>query len=610
MIRPGDWVFAVDFGTTNTVAAVGDVHGVRPLSLNGRISMPSAVMLQGHGKWLVGDLAINAARRNLAWFEQAPKSRIRDGSVSLGGHSIPVVDAIAAVLRFVAGEAQKQHGARPPARYVVTHPAGWAGGRIELLLAAARKATDQAWPNPLPLEEPVAAAQGLIDIPDMPSPARIVVLDLGGGTVDVATVDREGPHLVVAGSPDGIDEAGGEDFDLRLARFMADEAGEHGLFDKLRASDNPHDRELALDIRLLARSVKEQLSVDTLLPMEVPVPSRDGPPVGIPVQVSRHKLEELIQGGPDRPPGLTEAVGLVTKARQEAPPGGPPFTGVFLVGGSSRIPLLGRLLQRDIGMTPISRGDPGVAVAVGAAEWAGRSIENGPGPSGGERPASDLFGRLRAVLRDQSPRVLSAVIAALIAVGGVLLLRPSPPSPTPTHPPPPPTTSVAPTANPPTTDGPQAAGVKGCTTAAQADCAAAILATSRSVWPDMPPDGCRANESRYGVDLYSAECRTPTISYDVFWRKPTGSILTTLAGQMMTPTLNDFMLPDSPVKLGTQVGGVRVTASGPRFTCVWEYADYPVTLVLDGPNNDTTVALCGQKTFLDSAAMKSVVAPS
>jgi hypothetical protein len=126
----------------------------------------------------------------------------------------------------------------------------------------------------------------------------------------------------------------------------------------------------------------------------------------------------------------------------------------------------------------------------------------------------------------------------------------------------------------------------------------------------MPTDRCRTNESRYGVDLYSAECLTPTISYDVFCRKASGSILTTLVGQMMTPTLNDFTLPDSPAKLGTQIGGVRVTASGPRFTCVWEYADYPVTLVLDGPDNDTTVALCGQEKFLDSAGMKSVVAPS
>lgn len=600
MIRPGDWVFAVDFGTTNTVAAVGDVHGVRSLTLNGRIGMPSAVMLQGRGKWLVGELAINAARRNLAWFEPTPKSRIRDGSVALGGQSIPVIDAIAAVLRFAAGEAQKQYGSRPPVRYVVTHPAGWAGGRIELLLAAARKATDQAWPNPLPMEEPVAAAQGVLEIPEMPSPVRIVVLDLGGGTVDVATVDRDGPHLVVAGSPNGIDEAGGEDFDLRLARFMADQAGgDDGLFDKLRASNDPRDRELALDIRQLARSVKEQLSVDVLLPIEVPVPSSGGP-VGVPVQISRRDLENLIVGGPGRPPGLTEAVGLVSKARQEAPPRDLPFAGVYLVGGSSRIPLLGWLLQREVGMPPISRSDPAVAVAVGAADWARRSIENGPEST----PLSD---RVRAVLPDWSRRLFAAVIATLIAVGSVLLLHPLVATPTP-----PPSTSPTPpsTTPPPPTNSPPGVGVNSCTTAAQANCAEAILAASRSVWPGMPTDRCRTAESRYGVDLYSAECLTPTISYDVFWRKASGSILTTLVGQMMTPTLNDFTLPDSPVKLGIQVGGARVTASGPRFTCVWEYADYPVTLVLDGPDTDATAALCGQQKFLDSAGMKSIVAPS
>jgi len=123
----------------------------------------------------------------------------------------------------------------------------------------------------------------------------------------------------------------------------------------------------------------------------------------------------------------------------------------------------------------------------------------------------------------------------------------------------------------------------------------------------MPADRCEANEARFGVDLYSGECITDTVSYDVFWRKESGSILRTLAGQMIAPTLNDFRLPDDPTVLGMQLGGTRRTESGWRFTCVWEYAEYPVTMVLDGPNDNTTNALCGAAGLLGSTAMESAM---
>jgi molecular chaperone DnaK (HSP70) len=361
-------VFAVDFGTVNTVAAVGDVHGVRPLTINGRAVMPSAVVLEERGGWLVGELAINAARRNLAWFEATPKSLIPSGSVFLGGRSIPVADTVAEVLRYVADEADEQHASRPPERFVVTHPAGWADYRIKLLLAAADKATNGTWPKPEALAEPVAAVQGVLGVADVTSPGRIVVLDLGGVAVKVAVVDWDGPRLDLVSSSEGHDAVSGEDFDLRVARLMVAEVDAGGLFDELCLSDKASDRELALDIRVLARTVKEQLSVDTFVSSAVPVPTPDGPE-NRPVQISRNQLEELIKGGDGGPPGLTEAVQLAVAARDNAP-AGPPFAGVLLVGGSSRIPLLGGLLQKEIGQPPLSGGDPGTAVAHGAAIYA------------------------------------------------------------------------------------------------------------------------------------------------------------------------------------------------------------------------------------------------
>jgi molecular chaperone DnaK (HSP70) len=121
MVRSGPWwVLAVDFGTTNTVTAVGDANGVRTLTIDGKMIMPSAVLLMvgklGQGdSWLVGDAAITMAGRRLEWFERTPKSCIPDGTVFLGGQSVPVVDVIVAMLRHVVEEAHKQRGPRAPA---------------------------------------------------------------------------------------------------------------------------------------------------------------------------------------------------------------------------------------------------------------------------------------------------------------------------------------------------------------------------------------------------------------------------------------------------------------------------------------------------------------
>ena len=58
----------------------------------------------------------------------------------------------------------------------------------------------------------------------------------------------------------------------------------------------------------------------------------------MPVQVNKQQLEKLIRGGPNSSPGLAEAVDLVPQALAMAS-AGPALAGVFLVGGSSRIPL-------------------------------------------------------------------------------------------------------------------------------------------------------------------------------------------------------------------------------------------------------------------------------
>lgn len=165
MTPPGAWVLAVDFGTTNTVAAVADATGTRTLTIDGRPVMASAVLLVDHrvtrDSWMVGDAAVRFARRKLEWFDPSPKRSIADRTLFLGGRDVPVTEAIAALLAPIVKEAASQHGGRPPTSFVVTHPATWADSRVRVLTdgAAAVTAGMRGWPAPRPMTEPEAAAQ-------------------------------------------------------------------------------------------------------------------------------------------------------------------------------------------------------------------------------------------------------------------------------------------------------------------------------------------------------------------------------------------------------------------------------------------------------------------
>jgi len=374
LIPPGTWVLAVDFGVTNTVAAVRDEQSIEVLVVDGRPVMPSAVLLHPDGNtWSCGETAMRMSRTRLEWFEPNPKLWIPAGMIFLGGRDIPVGQAITALLRPICQQAADQHRGRPPAAYVVTHPPSWGKTRVAILLEAAAAAAAGGWPAPQPLSEPVAAAHGILGIDGLPQQARLVVLDLGGSTVDVTVVDRDGGELEVVGRPMVRDGLGGEDFDQRLARWMVAEVGAPGLYDRLASSEDPDKRERALAIRSDARTVKEALSRQPLISAQLP---KSPPELTEPthVQVSRSQLETLICGGPGYQPGLADAVEMVSKALQRAQTG-PPFEAVILTGGCARIPLLGGLVHERIGRRPLTYGDPTTSVARGAAEFVWRKLD-------------------------------------------------------------------------------------------------------------------------------------------------------------------------------------------------------------------------------------------
>ncbi|MEV7327806.1 Hsp70 family protein [Micromonospora sp. NPDC093244] len=365
------FALGVDLGTSNTVAVLRWPDGrTRPLLMDGQPVSPSAVYADPDGTLHVGWDARRLALTDPARLEPNPKRRVDEPTVPLGDRSYPPADLLAAVLAAVARAAVGAVGFLPPA--VLTCPAAWDSARRQVLADALLRA---GWPQiaehtmagPTPpgtrlLREPVAAARYYTQVLHRPVPVggAIAVFDFGGGTLDVAVLRNEGADpwgdsgfSVVADG--GLPDLGGLDLDAALVRRVGELVGERYAAQWARLVEPADAAQRRDQVRLWdeVRGAKETLSRSMVAPVAVP---------GVPdaVQLTRSDVERvatpLLRRAVDRAREVTAAAGL----RPDQ------LAGLFLVGGSSRIPLVARMLHTELGVAPTVLDQPELPVAEGA----------------------------------------------------------------------------------------------------------------------------------------------------------------------------------------------------------------------------------------------------
>jgi len=341
---------AVDFGTSSTCAAVS-VDGRTPqvVIVDGAPLMPSAVYATGDGTLFVGHEADRQAAVDPSRYEPHPKRRIDEPELLLGDTVLPVVGVVRAVLRRMLQEARHLAGGAPVDQLVLTHPADWGGTRTEKLRrCAAGLATEVVL-----VPEPVAAAVFHSGGHTVPDGGCLAVLDLGGGTVDASVVRRVGRGFRVLGTR-GDPNFGGADVDQALLEHVGAQVSDtdpdawRALVEGRDLADRRRRRVLRQDVR----GAKETLSRHTYadVPMLPPFPD---------AHVTRADLEALIAA----PMRRTVALAADTIADAGLRPD--QLVGVFLVGGSSRIPMVSRLLHERLGLVPVTLDQPETVVARG-----------------------------------------------------------------------------------------------------------------------------------------------------------------------------------------------------------------------------------------------------
>nr|BFE59483.1 hypothetical protein GCM10020063_040090 [Dactylosporangium thailandense] len=346
-------LLGIDFGTFNTVAMVRRGSGeARSLLFDGSPLLPSAVLLEGPGDVLSGAEAVRSARVHPDRYEPNPKRRMADGIVLLGGYETDVVDLVAAVLGRVASEARQIVGQFPD-RVVVTHPETWGKSRLSRLTAAAVRA---GLPNPILVSEPIAAAAYFLgQVGRVGAGQCAVVYDFGAGTFDAGVVRRDPGGALTVLASEGLPEVGGLDLDAalveHLGRLIAQR--DRDAWDRLRRPATAADRRARWQLWEDVRLAKESLSRRSQTLVHLPV-------LDDAVPVSRDEFEQLAE------PVIARTVAVTRAAVRSAGIGPSDVGGIFLVGGSSRVPLVATLLHRAFGMPPTVLEQPELVVAEGS----------------------------------------------------------------------------------------------------------------------------------------------------------------------------------------------------------------------------------------------------
>jgi hypothetical protein len=351
---PAEYLLSVDLGTSHTVAMLVWPDGrTRPLLFDGSPVMPSAVFLDPGGTLHTGRdaerLALTAPER----FEPNPKQRIADGTMLLGDREVPVAAALAAILGRVARTAVESVGHLP--NTVLTCPAAWSEQRRATLHDAAAKAGYR--PVKI-LTEPVAAAHyytSRLSHPMRPGQA-LAVFDFGGGTLDIAVLERrqDGSFGVLADG--GLPDLGGLDFDAVLVAHIGETVKQRDpdIWKRLEnpsgASEMRNRRELWEEVR----AAKEMLSRSSVAPVTVPDMAQS-------LHLTRGELDQLSRPLLARAVAETQRVFGLTGRRPEH------LAGLFLVGGSSRMPMVSKMLHEGLGIAPTVLEQPELPVSEGAA---------------------------------------------------------------------------------------------------------------------------------------------------------------------------------------------------------------------------------------------------
>lgn len=365
----------IDVGTTYSAAAISRDGVVEVCTLGTTSqSIPSVVVLRDDGEILTGEAAERRAPGEPTRTAREFKRRLGDPVPIIIGTTPYGAEALMAfVIRDIVASVSEREGSSPDV-VVLTHPANFSAYKRDLLAEAARLAgLDLA--RVRFVTEPQAAAIAYATQRRVEPGEIVAVYDFGGGTFDAAVVRKdEGHGFTLLGNPEGMERLGGIDIDQAVLAHVDQAVG--GMVMGTGTAD-PAARASVVRLREEVRRAKEALSADTDATIAVSLPG-----LQTEVRLTREELEGMIR------PRVIQTVDALRRAVASTGHSMDDVGRVLLVGGSSRIPLVGLLVRELTGRPVAVDAHPKLAIAAGAAIVGADSV--GPAASGGDVGAPGL----------------------------------------------------------------------------------------------------------------------------------------------------------------------------------------------------------------------------
>ncbi len=372
-------VIGIDLGTTNSCVAVMEGNAAKVIeNAEGMRTTPSMVAFTQDGERLVGQSAkrqavtnptntLFAIKRLIGRAYEDPTTQkdkgmvpydiIRAGNgdawVEAHGEKYSPSQISAFILQKMKETAESYLGEKVE-KAVITVPAYFNDAQRQATKDAGKIAGLEVLRI---INEPTAAAlaYGL----DRKEGELIAVYDLGGGTFDVSILEI-GDGVFEVKSTNGDTFLGGEDFDMRLVNYLADE------FKKENGIDLRGDKLALQRLKEAAEKAKIELSSSSQTEVNLPFITADASgPKHLTMKITRAKLEALVEDL------IQRTIDPCKAALKDAGVSAGQINEVVIVGGQSRMPKIREAVKQFFGKEPNMSVNPDEVVAMGAAIQAG-----------------------------------------------------------------------------------------------------------------------------------------------------------------------------------------------------------------------------------------------
>ena len=343
-------IIGIDLGTTNSCVSVLEGGEAKVIANpEGGRTTPSVVAFK-NGEIIVGDAAKRQMVTNPDTIYSIKRLMGTDKKVKANGKEYTPEEVSAMILSYMKDYAESYLGEKVT-KAVITVPAYFNDAQRQATKNAGKIAGLEVERI---INEPTAAALAY-GIDKQNDAHTILVYDLGGGTFDVSILEL-GDGVYEVKSTSGNNKLGGDDFDQRISDYLVNE------FKKENGVDLSKDKMAMQRIKDASEKAKKDLSGVTQTQISLPFISQgDNGPLHLEMNLTRAKFEELIGDL------IESTLDPVRKALKDANMTKDDIDKIIFVGGSTRIPMVTDLIQKELGKEPSKGVNPDEVVAMGAS---------------------------------------------------------------------------------------------------------------------------------------------------------------------------------------------------------------------------------------------------